>query len=179
MGLFRDMARKVQGLPTDSEIRQALNDLQIRIHAFQMLADNLDSAAGVRSEEGLGFAVRMDLLNFSLHIASSDGRLDPKEVDAINQFLDLRLTYYECKGLIEKLGLGSNTFNSDLPMSFQTLGSIVKITDAEPRKFANSMIAIYEHLGLVISSVDGDFSETERRDLDRYISRMKSYANGL
>lgn len=177
MGFFKDILCKSLGLPTDSEFNQALNGLRSQIARLNVLADGLDILNDSDDDLKLGFALRLDLLNFALHIAASDGRLEQSEVDAINSFLGVNLTYSECKTAIEDLGLGSIAFTRELPISFRILTELSRDADVNTRDFANSMISAYQGLGQVISMVDGEVSQSEHDDLDRYINMLKRYAS--
>lgn len=179
MGFFKDMLRKANGQPTDSEVSRALNGLRDRIHMLQAFAISLDEANDSDDDISLFFFLRLDLLSFSLHIAASDNVLEPNEVDAINAFLGMEMSYSECKSMIEDLGLGSAAFNRALPASFQILTEMARNSDAGARKFANSLIDTYEQLGIVIASIDGDFAASERRDLNNYIDMLRRYASTL
>ncbi|MGI6105762.1 MAG: hypothetical protein ACOYD7_06210 [Raoultibacter sp.] len=86
MGFFGNILRKAQGLPTDSEVAQSLDNLKAQIAAMNALADSLDAINSDADDVNLGMALRLDMMNFALHIASSDGVLEPSEVDAINLF---------------------------------------------------------------------------------------------
>lgn len=177
MGFFKDLLRKSQGLPTDSEIQQAMNGLRMQIKNLNILADGLDAINNSNDDIRLGPALRLDLLNFSLHIAASDGILDKSEVDAINLFLGSNFSFSECKRVIEELGLGSVAFTRELPISFQILTELSRVFDVNAREFAENMISTYIALGSVIASVDGNVSASEQQDLDRYINMLKRYAD--
>lgn len=179
MGFFKDVLRKASGQPTESEVNRALNNLRERIFMLQAFALSLDEANDSDDDISLFVFLRMDLLSFSLHIASSDNMLDANEVKAINAFLGMDMSYSECKSMIEDLGLGSALFNRTLPASFQILTEMAKYAEADAIKFAEGLIATYEQLGIVIAKVDGDFDAREQRDLDNYINMLKRYARTL
>lgn len=177
MGFFRDILRKSQGLPTDSEISQGVSALRIQIAKLMLCADGLDAVNNYSSDINLGFALRVDLLSFSLHIAASDGVLEESEVAAINCFLGINMPYDECKRAIE--GLGIDTLTHRIPLSFQMLTEEARSVDLNPRKYADMMIATFQALGQIIAMVDGEIAESERQDLNHYINKLKEFANTL
>lgn len=176
MGFFKNMLRRASGMPTDSEVSRSLNNLRDRVHTLQAMAIAMDAENDSSDDLSLFVFLRMDLLSFSLHIAQSDNVLEQKEVDAINVFLGMDMSFAQCKMLIEDLGLGDKDFNASVPASFKILTEVAKGSTAGARKFADALIATYEQLGIVIASIDGDFDARERRDLDDYISMLKRYA---
>ena len=180
MGFFSDMMRRAQGLPTESDVRMALQGLQNQIMMLTNMADAMDSAAaGTEFEDTFGFALRFDLMNFALHIAAADGVLEPSEVQAINMMLGSDFTYGQCKKAIEEQGLGSDELSYGMPRSFMLLTAFAHGTtpSAKAKEFSESLISTYEALGLVIANVDGDFDESEQRDLERYISMLRMWAS--
>ena len=176
MGFFKNMLRRANGMPTDSDVSRALNNLRERVHALQGMALALDAENDSSDDLSLFFFLRMDLLSFSLHIAQSDNILEQKEVDAINVFLGMDMSYADCKTLIEDLGIGDKDFNASVPASFKILTEMAKGSSVGARKFADALITTYEQLGIVIASIDGDFDARERSDLNDYISMLKRYA---
>jgi len=178
MGFFKDVLRRAQGLPTEGDIQDSLNGLRKQIVMLNVLAMALDEANPSTDDDiNLTFALRMDLMNFALHIASSDGVLEESEVDAINAFLGTDLSYTECKYAIDEMGLGSHMFSRELPVSFQILTQIAHQSDADAKQFANSLINTYRKLGAVIAMVDGEVDPREKQDLDRYIAMLDRYAS--
>lgn len=178
MGFFKDLVRRMQGLPTEKDVRNALDALQKQIIMLNALAMSLDEL-NPPDDNGISltFALRMDLMNFALHIASSDGVLEPSEVDAINAFLGTNLSYSECKFAIEEMGLGSHAFSRELPISFEILTRIMIGADIDGRKFADNLISTYRNLGAVIARVDGEVDPREMQNLDRYIGMLERYAS--
>ena len=176
MGFFKNMLRRANGMPTDSDITRSLNNLRDRVHALQAMALAMDAENDSSDDVSLFVFLRLDLLSFALHIASSDNYLDQKEVDAINVFLGMDMSYAQCKTLIEEAGLGDKDFNASVPSSFKILTEMARGTSAGPARFADALISTYEQLGIVIGSIDGDFDARERRDLDDYIAMLKRYA---
>lgn len=178
MGFFKDLVRRAQGLPTEKDFQNALDALQNQIIMLNALAVSLDKINCSDSNAmNLTFALRMDLMNFALHIASSDGILEPSEVDAINSFLGTNLSYSECKFAIDEMGLGSHMFSRELPVSFEILTQIAVDVDADAKKFADNLIGTYRNLGAVIAMVDGEVDVRETQDLNRYISMLERYAS--
>ena len=179
MGFFKDMLRKANGQQTDSEIQQALLGLRDQIHSLQAFALTLDAANDSSDDISLFAFLRLDLLSFSLHIASSDNVLEPEEVQAINVFLGMDMSYSEAKSMIEDLGLGSAAFNRTMPASFMMLTQLAKGAEADAARFANSLISTYQNLGTVIARIDGSFDSREQTDLNNYIDMLKRYARTL
>lgn len=178
MGFFRDTLRRAQGLPTESDISLALNALREQIALLNALALTLDASNPSSDDDmSLFLALRIDLMNFALHIASSDGVLEPNEVEAINSFLGMDLSYNDAKFAIEELGLGGHAFVRELPASFQILTEIARGSDADAKEFTMSLINTYRNLGSVIAMVDGDVDPREKQDLDRYINMLERYAS--
>lgn len=175
MGFFSDMLRKASGMPTESEVRRSLNALRDQILSLQGFAIALDEANNSNDDLSLFVCLRLDLLSFSLHIASSDDYLRPSEVNAINAFLGMDMTYEECKAMIERTELSTAEFNSSVPPSFVILAQMAKEVEADAVRFADAMIKTYKNLGYVIASIDGDFDARERRDLDNYIAMLERY----
>ena len=97
MGFFKNMLRRASGMPTDSEVSRSLNNLRDRVHTLQAMAIAMDAENDSSDDLSLFVFLRMDLLSFSLHIAQSDNVLEQKEVDAINVFLGMDMSFAQCK----------------------------------------------------------------------------------
>ena len=183
MGFFKDMWRKAQCLPTESEIAQSLRELRTQIDRMKAQADDFDAVNANNDNEyfkgdmKLGAALRFDMLNYALHIAASDGVLEQPEVDAINSFLGVDLTYDECLVAINNLGLGGASFSRELPVTFQILSDISGYPAFGAKQFAENLIVVDRMLGTLISSIDGDATSQELADKAKYIKMLERYAS--
>jgi len=179
MGFFRDLLRKANGQSDDSEMQRILEKLRTQIGMLQALAIRMDEINDSDDDISLFAYLQLDLLGFSLHIASADNVLEQSEVDAINVFLGADFSYSDCKSLIEDGGLGSASFNSTIPPSFKLLTEFAKYAEGDAKRFAANLIDTYRVLGMAIAAVDGDFDTRERQNLENYISMLERYAMRL
>ena len=178
MGFFSKLMGRQEPSPQEVMAR-SIGNLQGRIAALYGLASAIDTECGLSDEFGLSACLRMDLLSFALHIAASDGVLEPSEVIAINGLLGSNFSYADCKEIIETTEFASKSFNQTPPATFTLLSEVARGHEIGARGFAKAMVATYEEIGMIVSMIDGEVDSRERRNLEDFVSMLNRQADTL
>ena len=135
-------------------------------------------------ERKLGKLVRIELGEFMIYLALSDGAVTQDEAEAIGAMMksadfglgaDIdRIALYAKAGNIL-----STEFESKPQLGFKTVvnidNAIARSGRSEKSKFSDSLLTVYKILGKWIIDIDGEASIGERINYDTYIKMLEDY----
>lgn len=153
---------------------EKVDELKQMISAQVKLLQEIDGACNTCLTEFF----LTDLTLFALHIMSSDGHIDSREVEMLNVILGTDFTKSDLDKMIEVAMSGGTweLMHHAAPVSFQILADLCSGLEAERASIAiTSFIATFAALGAAITAADGDISPHEVSFLDGCVNRMKSY----
>ena len=122
---------------------------------------------------------RKEILSFLLYLSASDGSIEKDEALFIKDYLDEQISPEEMCQRIEEENICSKSFEERAPL---VLKKLVKFDNAEYEKNgkleesqAEKYICLYEALGGEFASCDRELAQSERDDLNTYITNMRSF----
>lgn len=123
--------------------------------------------------------VHRELLNFFLYLSASDGSIEVKEALFILDFLGEQLSPEEMCKKIEEDNIYSASFEQKIPLMLKKLVKYDNAKYAADGKLDVSLamkyICLYENIGNEFIACDHEVAQSERDDLNTYISNMRSF----
>ena len=142
-----------------------------------LAADTADDPGTQRNR--IDRLARKEMLSFVLYLSASDGSIETAESDFINNYLGEQLSPEEMCRKIEEENIYSTTFEQRAPL---TLKKLVKRDNLRYERYgeldysqAERYVCLYEALGKEFIACDHEVTQSERDDLNTYITNMRSY----
>lgn len=160
---------------------------------IKKLVDELFDVAALYGQTRLGEAevrkrwesrmrnlARHELMNFLMYLSASDGSIELQESQFIKDNLGEQISPEEICERIEADNLYSSTFEQKVPVVLKRMvrmdneqSNLGKLEISQAEKY----ICLYEAIGKEFSSCDREVSESERSDLNTYISNLRCFYN--
>lgn len=131
-----------------------------------------------RCERKMRDMARKEVLNFLMYLSASDGSIEVQESLFIKDYFDEQISPEEICERIEADNLYSATFEQKVPL---VLKRMVKLDNEKAKNdelevsLGEKYICLYEAIGREFTACDREVSESERNDLNTYISNMRSF----
>lgn len=159
--------------------------LRKRMDALCELCDTIEGtglwpgAGKIRLRE----AFRLDLANFCMYLAASDGKVAGGEVLFFKVALGFDTSIDELISTIKEQGIYSESFENTVPMTIKFLKEIEdRLTERGMDQIAGQtdyFIDFYYDLGCGLITSEGDLNDNELRDLNIYMETVYNYAGTI
>lgn len=130
-------------------------------------------------EQKLRQLAKKEIMNFLLYLSASDGSIEVAEAIFIKDYLGEQLSPEEMCQRIEEDDIYSSAFEQKIPLILKRL---VKLDNSRYDKMgeldfsnAEKYICEYEALGNEFIACDHEVSQSEKDDLNTYITNMRSF----
>lgn len=154
-------------------MRDQLKDTIIEL--FDMIGECEDALDLV----DLKFEARLEMICYLAYLSSSDGFIDKKEVNIINEYLNERITASGIKDLILKFGINSDSFAETIP---KTLCKLVLLDNVlmeggkmDKCGLSGRWVIVSKVLGIKMILADGNADGDEIFHLMNYIIELERY----
>lgn len=163
------MSEKIKNIVDD------LFDIAAEYGAFQAEKKDGDTSGQKKKMKNMA---HNELLNFLLYLSASDGSIEKQEALFIKDYLDEQISPSEMCERIEADNLYSSSFEQKIPL---VLKRLVKMDNEKAEldelevSMAEKYICLYKAIGEEFIVCDREMSQSERDDLNTYISNMRSF----
>ncbi len=142
-----------------------------------LAADTADDPGTQRNR--IDRLARKEMLSYILYLSASDGSIETAESEFINNYLGEQLSPEEMCRKIEEENIYSTTFEQRAPLTLKKLVKRDNLRYEKEGKLdysqAERYICLYEALGKEFIACDREVTQSERDDLNTYITNMRSY----
>jgi len=131
-----------------------------------------------RHESKMRDMAKREVLNFLMYLSASDGSIEVQEALFIKDYFGEQISPEEICERIEADNLYSATFEQKIPL---VLKRLIKLDNENEKNGELEVsqgewyICLYEAIGKEFTACDREISESERSDLNTYISNMRSF----
>ena len=156
------------GLRSNNEIRESMNS---GVEAF----DILGYKGGL--EGSYGDLFRMELGNFLIWLAASDGVIKWSEAYFISDCLEQDLAPTSVVAYMRKSDICWDEFAQQVPLSFDMSVQIDNqlFEQGQDSTVSDTLFNLYLEFGSMIATADGDIDEQEQINYDAYLTMLNSY----
>jgi SpoVK/Ycf46/Vps4 family AAA+-type ATPase len=157
----------------DGSIKNLVDDL------FDIAVLAVKSKNSDEEEKKVRQTARKEILSFLMYLSASDGSIEVKEAIFLKDYFMEQISPEEICQRIEEDNIYSSSFEQKIP---SVLKRLVKVDNANferngliEESVAEKYICTYEAIGKEFIACDHDVSQSEKEDLNTYITNMRSY----
>lgn len=138
--------------------------------------DSIDASGTTFEFDGERITVRklfeVETTAYMLYLTISDRIVEQAEVDIINKIMGRTYSLDDCLDLVDAHGMRDPKFGERTPVSFKLLCDNAGERSAD---MADTLIAFYDVLGVVLATSDGAFALPEEEAYKNYLRLLRGY----
>lgn len=159
-------------------------ELKETLGLFYSMVDALDSKAKVMEKLNLKMkwseAIKIELLQFLMYLAASDGQITMDESTFIFEYLDIDFSPIRINDYIRENDIYSVEFEEEPPASLKIMVQVDNSFQEQEitlgQTASEALIEIYRRIGKAFIQCDGTEDEQEKEDLKIFLRMMRDFA---
>ena len=123
---------------------------------------------------------RLELTQFMMYLASSDGEIHPNEAKLIEIITQYEFSPQYIEEFVKKNNIYSYEFEEKIPEAIKVAVAVENYArknglDPSKRRFVDKFYHLYKSVGNILLGVDGDIDTNEKADLNTYLNNIYEY----
>lgn len=159
-------------------------ELKETLRLFLSMTDTLDLSSKVmekiNSDMKWSEMIKIELLQFLMYLAASDGEITRDESTFILDYLDIDFSPYKINKYVKENDIYSVDFEEEPPASLKLMvladNSLHEQELDLGQTISEAMIELYRRMGKEFIQCDGIETEQEKEDLNIFIRSMRDFA---